>query len=66
MYVIDYSITGLACKNNKTLSLLALDSEMYHYIAERMGVHILDIENKTAALIIDNEVSLSRFILYYQ
>lgn len=50
------NISGLACQNNRSLSLLALDSEMYHYIAEKIGVQLLDLENKTVVLIIDNEV----------
>ncbi|XP_026479698.1 thioredoxin domain-containing protein 11-like [Ctenocephalides felis] len=49
------NISGLACQNNRSLSLLALDSEMYHYIAEKIGVQLLDLENKTVVLIIDNE-----------
>lgn len=50
-------INGLACKTNKTLSLLAMDSLTYELIAERLGIELKESEFHTAAAIIDNEVS---------
>lgn len=50
-------INGLACKTNKTLSLLAMDSLTYELIAERLGIELKETEFHSAAAIIDNEVS---------
>lgn len=68
-------ISGMACKFNRSLSLLSMDSINFHAFAEKLGVNILDVENKTIAVILDNEFestyildepinlnSLSRFI----
>ncbi|KAG5674745.1 hypothetical protein PVAND_004696 [Polypedilum vanderplanki] len=48
-------ISGLACKSNQTFTLISMDSVNFHTFAERLGVDILEIENKTAAMIIDQE-----------
>lgn len=48
-------ISGLACKSNKTFTLISMDSNNFHTFAERLGIDILEIENKTAALIMDQE-----------
>lgn len=48
-------MSGLGCNVNKTLSFMAIDSILYHTFAERLGVDILNYENKTAALILDHE-----------
>lgn len=53
-------ITGLACKFNRTLSFLAMDSSAYEIFAERLGVDIQDLHKKTAAVILDSEVSMKR------
>lgn len=50
-------ISGLSCKTNKSLILMAFDSNMYYTFAERLGINILNIVNKTAAIIMDHEVS---------
>jgi hypothetical protein len=68
-------ISGMSCKFNRSLSLLSMDSINFHTFAEKLGVNILDVENKTIAMILDNEYestyildeqinlnSLSRFI----
>jgi hypothetical protein len=48
-------ITGIACKQNRTLSLMAIDSVQYHVFAERLGVDVLRRPNKTVAFILDHE-----------
>lgn len=71
-------VSGLACKYNKTFSLIAIDSISFHTFAERLGIDILEIENKTVAVIMDHENestflmnesvnlnSLSRFVYNY-
>lgn len=71
-------ISGLACKFNKTFTIISMDSNNFHSFAERLGVDILEIENKTAAMIMDQENestylleeavnmnSLARFIYTY-
>lgn len=56
---IDFDkINGLACKTNRTLSLMAMDSFTYELMAERLGIELKDSDHNTAVAIIDNEVSL--------
>lgn len=50
-------ISGLACKSNRTISFLAMDSTKYELFAERLGVDIRNVEKKTAAVILDSEVT---------
>lgn len=50
------TILGLSCKSNRTLSLLAVDSLLYHTFAERLGVDVLLRPNKTVAFIVDHEM----------
>lgn len=49
-------IDGLACVNKKTLSIIALDSLLYHQFAEGIGINILELKDKTAIAIVDKEV----------
>lgn len=51
--------SGLACKYNKTMSFIVIDSLTYHPYAERLGVDVLAQKDKSAVLIIDPEVSVS-------
>lgn len=48
-------VSGLACKSNKTFTLIAIDSVNFHTFAERLGIDILEVENKTTAIIMDQE-----------
>uniref|UniRef100_U5ESM9 Putative thioredoxin-like protein n=1 Tax=Corethrella appendiculata TaxID=1370023 RepID=U5ESM9_9DIPT len=48
-------IAGLACKTNRTISIMAIDSNLYHVFAERLGVDVLNAENKTRAVIVDHD-----------
>lgn len=52
------TISGLACKSNRTLSFLAMDSLAYEIVAEKLGVNLNDFDHKTVAVIVDSEVSL--------
>lgn len=71
-------VSGLACKSNKTFTLISIDSNNFHTFAERLGIDILEVENKTTAIIMDHEnestfmleeavtmKSLSQFIYSY-
>ncbi|KAF4528056.1 hypothetical protein B566_EDAN012017, partial [Ephemera danica] len=53
---------GLACANNRSLSLLALDSLEYHSLAERLGVDILNRPDRTVAIIF-NAMQESQYVL---
>lgn len=55
-------VSGLACKTNRTFTLIAIDSISFHTFAERLGIDILDVENKTSAIIMDQE-NESTFLL---
>lgn len=46
-------VSGLACKANKTISFISLDSSIYHTFSEKLGVNILELENQTSAMIVD-------------
>ncbi|XP_053694216.1 thioredoxin domain-containing protein 11 [Sabethes cyaneus] len=48
-------IQGMACKSNKTLTFLGMDSALYHAFAERLGVDVLTEANKSVAIIVDHE-----------
>lgn len=49
-------VEGLACVNNRTLSIIAMDSLMYYQFAEGLGINILQLKDKTAVAIIDKRV----------
>lgn len=49
-------ITGLACKLNRTLSFLSMDSFNYGLVAEKLGVPLKHAVHSTAAIIIDGQV----------
>lgn len=55
-------VSGLACKTNRTFTLISIDSVSFHTFAERLGIDILEMENKTAAIITDHE-NESTFLL---
>ncbi|XP_071442293.1 thioredoxin domain-containing protein 11 [Hetaerina americana] len=46
------SIQGLACRTNRTLSILALDSLKYHHFAMGLGVDVLSRKDATAVVIL--------------
>lgn len=48
---------GLACKSNKSLALLAMDSLMHYPFAEKLGINLSKYKYNTAAVIIDDKVS---------
>lgn len=50
-------ISGLACRSNRTLSILAMDSFTYELVAERLGIHLDQMDKQTAVAIIDREVN---------
>ncbi|XP_046403393.1 thioredoxin domain-containing protein 11 [Ischnura elegans] len=45
-------VRGLACRTNKTLSILALDSLKYHHFALGLGVDVLSKKDATAVVIL--------------
>lgn len=56
-------IFGLACKTNRTLSLLAMDSLLYHTFADRLGVDVLLRPNKTVVYIVDHAMESTYTLL---
>nr|CAD7396586.1 unnamed protein product [Timema cristinae] len=56
------NFTGLACRTNKTLSFLAMDSVQFHQFAEGLGVNVLARKDKTAVVIF-NAVDESSYLL---
>lgn len=50
------AINGLACVNNRTLKIIAMDSLSHYQFAEGLGINILDMKDKTAAVIVDKKV----------
>lgn len=48
-------INGLACKFNRTLSFLSMDSLNYGLVAEKLGVSLKHAVQSTAAVIIDGQ-----------
>lgn len=50
-------IIGLACRTNKTLSFLAMDSSTYGLVAEKLGISLENSIKSTAAIVIDAQVS---------
>jgi len=49
--------TGMACRTNKTMSLIAMDSLQFHQFAEGLGVDVLARHDKTAVIIFNVAVS---------
>ncbi|KAJ9585352.1 hypothetical protein L9F63_002849 [Diploptera punctata] len=54
--------TGLACRTNRTISLIAMDSLQFHQFAEGLGIDILKRTDKTAVVIF-NVIQESSYIL---
>lgn len=54
--------TGLACRTNKTMSLIAMDSLQFHQFAQGLGVDVLARHDKTAVIIF-NVAQESSYIL---
>lgn len=52
----NFSIDGLACKANISLTLISMDSLLHNHIAERLGVNLSTKKGKTAAVIINEKV----------
>lgn len=56
-------ITGFACKFNRTLSFLSMDSFNYGLVAEKLGVSLKHAVQSTTAVIIDGQVKFVIAIL---
>ncbi|KAK6623870.1 hypothetical protein RUM44_010726 [Polyplax serrata] len=56
------AINGLACVNNRTLKIIAMDSLSHYQFAEGLGINILDMKDKTAAVIVDKKGD-SQFVM---
>lgn len=52
----EVNLTGLACRSNSSLTLIALDSLIYHQFAERLGIDILNKKDKTAVVILNEKL----------
>lgn len=51
-----FNITGLSCKTNASLTLIAVDSLMYYQFAERLGINVSKKKDKTFAVIVNEKV----------
>lgn len=52
-----HGIEGFGCDSNRSLTMMLMDSSIYHVFAERLGVDILRMPTKSAVFIVDPEVS---------
>lgn len=64
--VQESKLTGLACKTNMSLSILALDSIQHHHFAEGLGIDILNKNDRSAVVIINPAVSYNYKIISYK
>lgn len=55
-------MNGLACKSNKSLAFLAMDSLLHYPFAEKLGLNLSTYEDKTVAVITDDKVSNYSFL----
>lgn len=52
-------IEGLGCQGgNRSLTLLLMDSTLFHVFSERLGVDILTTERKSGVIIVDPKVTI--------
>lgn len=58
----DHNISGLACRTNKSLTFVAMDSLLFYHFAERLGIDVTSSKDKSAVAII-NEKMESHYIL---
>lgn len=74
----DPLLVGLACRSNKTVSLLAMDSDQYGHFAAGLGIDLSRHKHRTAVVILNSEMetlhvlkgevsrtSLAKFLLDY-
>lgn len=52
----DFNIRGLACKSNKSLTLIAMDSLLHYHFAEKLGVDLSKCIDKSSVVIINEKV----------
>lgn len=50
-------IEAMGCTGNRSLTMLLMDSSIYHVFAERLGVDILTRKRRSGVLIVNPEVS---------
>lgn len=50
-------VTASACRKNRVLALIAIDSLQYFHFAEGLGIDVLKTKDKTAVVILDADVS---------
>lgn len=52
----DHNISGLACRTNKSLTFVAMDSLLFYHFAERLGIDVTNSKDKSAVAIINEKV----------
>ncbi|XP_050422897.1 thioredoxin domain-containing protein 11 [Adelges cooleyi] len=52
------SVLGLACKANKSMTFIALDSNLFYHVAKGFGINLNKYREKTAALIYDQKTEM--------
>ncbi|KAJ8922905.1 hypothetical protein NQ315_001447 [Exocentrus adspersus] len=57
-----HNISGLACKTNRSLTFVAMDSLLYYHFAERLGIDVTSGKEKSSVAII-NEKAESHYIM---
>ena len=53
----DIDVSGMACKSNRSLTFISLDSIEYGFFAHQLGVNLSERLHETTAVIIDKSVS---------
>lgn len=57
-------VNGLACKSNKTIAFVAMDSLLHYPFAEKLGIDLSKYRHKTTAVIIEDKVSGLFFFIF--
>lgn len=58
-------LRGLACRHNRSLSLLALDSALFGHFAQGLGVDPELVRGHTRVLLVNSKVKLPRYLFKF-
>lgn len=53
------NVLGLACRANKTMTFIALDSKRFQHVAKGFGINLNEFRENTALLMYDKKVILT-------
>lgn len=51
---VDVKLRASACSSNRSLTFIAIDSLNYFHFAEGLGIDLINMENRTAVVIVDS------------